>query len=120
MDQFHHRKGLPLFILKGSYHYLIDIRISKITDLNKEGRKWQYLNCFSYKYWPSDGSSEDEIFLQLQVLPRSLLWRADSSHRLKKVDAERDLLQAQADEVATVLQEYTALINLVKAIGGRL
>ncbi len=39
---------------------------------------------------------------------------------LEVVDAERDLLQAQADEVATVLQEYTALINLVKAIGGRL
>lgn len=39
---------------------------------------------------------------------------------LDVVDAERDLLQSQADEVQTVLQEYTALINLVKAIGGRL
>ncbi len=38
---------------------------------------------------------------------------------LDVVDAERDLLQAQSDEVSTVFQQYRAVINIAKAIGGK-
>lgn len=38
---------------------------------------------------------------------------------LDVVDAERDLLQAQSDEVNTVYAQYRAVINIAKAIGGK-
>lgn len=38
---------------------------------------------------------------------------------LDVVDAERDLLQAQSDEVSTVFEQYRAVINVAKAIGGK-
>lgn len=38
---------------------------------------------------------------------------------LDVVDAERDLLQAQSDEVNTIFEQYRAVINLAKAIGGK-
>ena len=38
---------------------------------------------------------------------------------LDVVDAERDLLQAQSDEVNTIFDQYRAVINIAKAIGGK-
>lgn len=37
---------------------------------------------------------------------------------LDEVDAERDLLSAQSDEVDTLFKEYQGVINLARAIGG--